>query len=90
MGRSKFIYGGEVLLDLTADTVEPGKVLLGFKYHGSDGELHTGTCEFDLDTSGATVKASEILFGNHDASGKRAQGRKRGRAGAASVCKRRL
>ena len=33
MGRSKFIYGGEVLLDLTADTVEPGKVLLGFKYH---------------------------------------------------------
>ena len=32
MGRSKFIYGGEVLLDLTADTVEPGKVLLGFKY----------------------------------------------------------
>ena len=63
MGRSKFIYGGEVLLDLTADTVEPGKVLLGFKYHGADGELHTGTCEFDLDTSGATVKASEILFG---------------------------
>lgn len=63
MGRSKFIYGGEVLLDLTADTVEPGKVLLGFKYHGSDGELHTGDCTFDLDTSGATVKASEILLG---------------------------
>lgn len=34
MGRSKIIYGGEVLLDLTADTIEPGKVLLGFKYHG--------------------------------------------------------
>ena len=48
MGRSKFIYGGEVLLDLTADTVEPGKVLLGFKYHGSGGELHTGTCDFGL------------------------------------------
>lgn len=63
MGRSKFIYGGEVLLDLTADTIEPGKVLLGFKYHGPDGELHTGTCTFDLDTSGATVKASEILLG---------------------------
>lgn len=63
MGRSKIIYGGEVLLDLTADTIEPGKVLLGFKYHGPDGELHTGTCTFDLDTSGATVKASEILFG---------------------------
>lgn len=63
MGRSKIIYGGEVLLDLTADTIEPGKVLLGFKYHGPDGELHTGTCTFDLDTSGATVKASEILLG---------------------------
>lgn len=63
MGRSKIIYGGEVLLDLTADTIEPGKVLLGFKYHGPDGELHTGTCTFDLDTSGATVKASESLLG---------------------------
>nr|DAG75458.1 MAG TPA: tail protein [Caudoviricetes sp.] len=63
MGRSKIIYGGEVLLDLTADTIEPGKVLLGFKYHGPDSELHTGTCTFDLDTSGATVKASEILLG---------------------------
>lgn len=63
MGRSKFIYGGEVLLDLTADTIEPGKVLLGFKYHGPDGELHTGTCTFDMDTSEATVKASEILIG---------------------------
>lgn len=63
MGRSKIIYGGEVLLDLTADTIEPGKVLLGFRYHGPDGELHTGTCTFDLDTSGATVKASEILLG---------------------------
>lgn len=63
MGRSKIIYGGEVLLDLTADTIEPGKVLLGFKYHGPDGELHAGTCTFDLDTSGATVKASEILLG---------------------------
>jgi hypothetical protein len=63
MGRSKIIYGGEVLLDLTADTIEQGKVLLGFKYHGPDGELHTGTCTFDLDTSGATVKASEILLG---------------------------
>lgn len=63
MGRSKLIFGGEVLIDLTADTIEPGKVLLGFKYHGPDGELHTGTCTFDMDTSDATVKASEILIG---------------------------
>lgn len=63
MAKNKIIYGGQVLIDLTADTVEPWKVLLGFKYHGADGEIHTGTCTFDLDTSGATVQASEILFG---------------------------
>ena len=63
MGKSKIIYGGNVLIDLTADTIEDGKVLLGYKFHGPDGELHTGSCTFDLDTSGATVKASEILIG---------------------------
>lgn len=63
MGKSKIIYGGNVLIDLTADTIEDGKVLLGYKFHGADGELHTGSCTFDLDTSGATVKASEILIG---------------------------
>lgn len=63
MGKNKIIYGGQVLIDLTADTVEPGKVLLGYKYHGPDGEVHSGSCTFDLDTSGATVKASEILIG---------------------------
>lgn len=63
MGKSKIIYGGNVLIDLTADTIEDGKVLLGYKFHGADGEVHTGSCTFDLDTSGATVKASEILIG---------------------------
>ena len=63
MGKSKIIYGGNVLIDLTADTIEAGKVLLGYKFHGPDGEIHTGSCTFDLDTSGATVKASEILIG---------------------------
>ena len=63
MGKSKIIYGGNVLIDLTADTIEDGKVLLGYKFHGPDGEVHTGSCTFDLDTSGATVKASEILIG---------------------------
>lgn len=63
MGKNKIIYGGNVLIDLTADTVEPGKVLLGYKYHGPDGDLHEGACTFDLDTSDATVKASEVLIG---------------------------
>lgn len=63
MAINKVIYGGNVLIDLTADTVEPGKVLVGFTYHGADGEVHTGTCTFDLDTSGATATASEVLDG---------------------------
>nr|DAJ45935.1 MAG TPA: tail protein [Caudoviricetes sp.] len=63
MGKSKIIYGGTVLIDLTADTIADGKVLLGYKFHGPDGEIHTGSCTFDLDTSGATVKASEVLIG---------------------------
>lgn len=64
MGKNKIIYGdGQVLIDLTADTVEDGKVLLGYTYHGADGDLHTGACTFDLDTSGATIKAAEMLVG---------------------------
>lgn len=63
MAKNKIIYGGNVLIDLTADTIEPGKVLVGYSYHGPDGEVHSGSCTFDLDTSGATAKASEILKG---------------------------
>ena len=77
MGKNKIIYGGQVLIDLTADTVEPGKVLLGYKYHGPDGEVHSGSCTFDLDTSGAvaakisTVSGEYIVpLGYHDGSGK--------------------
>ena len=63
MGNNKIIYGGKVLLDLTGDTATPDKVLLGFTYHGADGEEHEGTCSFDLDTSGATLKVAEALEG---------------------------
>lgn len=61
--RSKIVYGGEVLMDLTADTVEPDKLLKGFTAHGADGEPITGTCTYDTDTSEATAKAAEVLNG---------------------------
>lgn len=62
--RNKIVRSdGVVLIDLTADTVAEGKVLVGYKFHGPDGVIYDGTCTFDLDTSGATVKASEILIG---------------------------
>lgn len=64
MANSKIVLStGEVLLDLTNDTVAPSNLLKGFKAHGADGEPVTGTCEFDADTSDATAFAAEILKG---------------------------
>jgi len=44
MAISKVVYGGNTLIDLTADTVSADKVLAGIKAHGADGEAITGTC----------------------------------------------
>ena len=38
-------------------------MLLGFTFHGADGEVQEGTCTFDLDTSDATIKVAEALEG---------------------------
>lgn len=61
MKISKVIYGGQTLIDLTGDTVTADKLLKGTTAHGKDGELVTGTCEFDVDSGDATVAAAEIL-----------------------------
>lgn len=61
--NSKVIYDGEVLIDLTGDTVKADKLLKGFTAHGADGEPVTGTCDFDVNSSGATATAAEILSG---------------------------
>lgn len=63
MGVSKVIYGGQTLVDLTADTVSADKLLKGIKAHGADGEPVTGTCEYDANTQDATAAAAEILSG---------------------------
>lgn len=62
MANSKVVLGnGEVLMDLTADTIKKDKLLKGYTAHGADGEPITGTCEYDADTSDATATADEIL-----------------------------
>jgi hypothetical protein len=61
MAISKVVYGGETLIDLTADTVKKDKILKGYTAHGADGEPITGTCEFDANTQDATVTEAEIL-----------------------------
>lgn len=63
MAISKVIYGGDILIDLTGDTVTADKLLSGVKAHGADGELVTGTCTYDANTQDATATASEILSG---------------------------
>ena len=57
------LQSGEVLMDLTGDTVVADKLLKGYKAHGKDGAPIAGTCTFDADTSEATAGASEILQG---------------------------
>lgn len=64
MANSKIVLGdGEVLMDLTADTIKEDKLLKGYTAHGADGEPMTGTCTFDADTQDANAAEAEILAG---------------------------
>lgn len=63
MAISKVVYGGNTLIDLTADTVKADKVLTGYTTHGADGEPITGTCDYDSNTQDATAADAEILTG---------------------------
>lgn len=61
--NSKVIFNGEVLMDLTGDTVTPAQLLKGITAHGRDGAPITGTCDWDAATGDATAAAAEILSG---------------------------
>lgn len=60
---NKVVYDGNVLIDLTGDTVAPDKLLSGFKAHDKSGAIITGTCDFDVNSGDATAEAAEILTG---------------------------
>lgn len=55
------LASGEVLIDLTADTVDAAHLLDGYTAHGKNGAPVIGACTFDSDTSNDTASASEIL-----------------------------
>lgn len=57
------LASGEVLIDLTADTIDTAHLLEGVTAHDKSGAPITGTCTFDSDTSEDTAAASEILSG---------------------------
>ena len=57
------LASGEVLIDLTGDTVDAAHVLNGFTFHDKSGAPVTGTCTYDSDTSDDTAAVGEILSG---------------------------
>ena len=61
MAINKVIYGGNTLIDLTADTVTADKLAKNITAHDKSGKVITGTNTYDADTSDATAAAAEIL-----------------------------
>ena len=57
------LASGEVLIDLTGDTVDAAHVLEGYTFHDKSGAPVTGTCTYDSDTSDDTAAVGEILSG---------------------------
>lgn len=60
---SKVVYDGRVLIDLTSDTVTETALLTGYTAHNKTGNMITGVCPYDSDTSSATATAAEVLAG---------------------------
>lgn len=58
---NKVIYAGSTLIDLTTDTATAAKVLSGYTFHLANGYQAEGTCDFDVDSSGATATVAEVL-----------------------------
>lgn len=58
---NKVIYGGNILIDLTGDTVTASDVLKNVTFHLPSGATGTGTCEYDVDSSDCTATVAEVL-----------------------------
>lgn len=61
--KNKVVYDGNVLIDLTQDTVDAAHLLTGYTAHSKSGAPITGACSYDSDTSDATALQGEILNG---------------------------
>lgn len=59
--KSKVIFNGNVLIDLTADTITASDLAKGKTAHDKSGAPITGTNTYDSDTSDDTADAAEIL-----------------------------
>lgn len=63
MAKNKIIYDGNVLIDLTADSVTASDLAYGVTAHDRHGDVIMGTSTKDSDTSDATAVQAEILNG---------------------------
>ena len=63
MAFNKIVYGSDVLIDLTGDTVSEDTLAKGITAHDKSGEVIVGTSTKDSDTSDADVTVAEILDG---------------------------
>lgn len=61
--KNKVVYNGNVLIDLTQDSVDAAHLLSGYTAHAKSGAPITGTCTFDADTTDADATRAEILNG---------------------------
>jgi len=62
--NSKIVLAtGEVLIDLTGDTVTAEKMLKGTTAHDKSGKPVTGSCTYDSDTSGDSAAVDDVLEG---------------------------
>ena len=61
MAVNKVVFGNEVKIDLTADTITPADLASGVTAHDASGEIITGTSTKDSDTSQDTALVGEIL-----------------------------
>lgn len=59
--KNKIIFGQEVLIDLTSDTVDEDHLLLGYTAHDKSGAPIVGSCTYDSNTADATATAADIL-----------------------------
>lgn len=63
MGCNKFVYGGQVKFDTTGTTVDVSHLLEGITAVDKSGEIITGECTFDADTSDADAVAADVISG---------------------------
>ena len=63
LNKNKVIYGEDVLIDLTGDSVTPADLAKGVTAHDKSGAQITGTSTKDADTKDATGTAAEMLEG---------------------------